>query len=338
MARITMQEIARRAKVSLATVSRTIHSPHLVQQETRERVLRVMEEQHYVYNAVAGDLSRRRSSVLGLIIPTVTLSIFASSVAGVQEYAHEHGYSVIIGNTNYESATERRLLAIFQQRRVAGVILTGMPSGSARILADLETEGIPAVVTWETPKCPGLNHVGFDNRKASRSMTEYLLSLGHRRIGLVVGPFSRIERVQERHAGYRDALEAHGLSYDPSLVVESRSYSLLNGEEAMTRLLGANPLPTAVFAASDVLAMGVLRTLRVRGYRVPEDISLAGFDDVDFAAYCEPPLTTVRVPGHEMGRLAAEVLLERIENGNAPVRQYALDTDLIIRESCRRFG
>lgn len=333
-----MQEIARRARVSLATVSRTIHSPQLVQQETRERVLRVMEEQHYVYNAVAGDLSRRRSSVLGLIIPTVTLSLFASSVAGAQEYAHEHGYSVIIGNTNYEGGVEKRLLSIFQQRRVAGVILTGLPAGVERVLADLEAEGIPSVMTWQTTDLPGLNHVGFDNRRAARSMTEYLLSLGHRRVGLVAGPFSRIDRVRMRLEGYREALEANGIPFDPALVVESRSYSLLSGEEAMARLLGASPPPTAVFAASDVLAMGALKTLRVRGFRVPDDMSLAGFDDIAFAAYCEPPLTTVRVPGHEMGRLAAEVLLERIENGSAPVRRYNLDTDLIIRESCRRIG
>lgn len=335
MGRITMQEIAERAKVSLATVSRTLHSPHLVQPETRKRILRIMEENNYVYNALAADLSRRTTSMIGLIIPTVTSSIFAKSIAGIQEYAMEQGFSVVIGNTDYDDETESMLFDHLLRRRTAGIILTGLSGNIADLIARSD---VPSVVIWEAPESPPVNYVGFDNFRAARSITEYLISLGHTRIGLIAGPFSRVTRVQRRLDGYRAALEGNSITYDPALVMETHFYSLVNGEEAMARLLNANPRPTAVFAASDVLAMGALKTLKTRGLNVPNDMSLAGFDDIDFAPYCDPPLTTVRVPGYEMGSLAARILLEDIAGSGKGVRQYSLDTDLILRESCCRFG
>jgi DNA-binding LacI/PurR family transcriptional regulator len=332
--KLTMDDIARLAGVSKATVSRIIHSPHLVRPEKRDRIRRIMESNHYVYDAIAGDLSRKRSSVIGLIIPTIKSSIFASSTHGVQEHAKEHGYSIIIGNTNYNPESEVELVRLLQQRRVAGLILTGITRGVKELVNRLTRAGIPCVATWETVDDPGINYVGFDNFKAARAMTEYLIRLKHRRIGLIIGPYQRVERVRLRLEGYRKALEAYGIPFDPSLVME-RGYTLVEGKEAMGHLLSLANRPTAVFAASDVLAMGALAAARDRGLSVPGNVSIAGFDDIDFAAYTDPPLTTVKVPAYEMGQLAMKVLLERIENDASQVRQYCLDTDLIIRGSCR---
>ena len=338
MPRITMKEIAERARVSLATVSRAMHSPQLVQPETRKRIFRVMEEHHYVYNAVAADLSRQKTSIIGLIIPTVTNSIFAKSIAGVQEYAQSQGFSVLIGNTDYEESTEAMLFDHLLRRRIAGMILTGLAPHMVDRFRSLARNDIPSVIIWETSDDPSVNFVGFDNFKAANSITEHLINLGHTRIGLIAGPFSKVRRVQQRLEGYRAALESNGISFDPARVIETPFYSLLNGEEAMARLLNSHPDCSAVFAASDVLAMGALKTLRSRGVRVPADMSLAGFDDIDFAAYCDPPLTTVRVPGYEMGALAARILFEDIAGGGGQVRRFNLDTDLILRDSCGRFG
>lgn len=333
--KLTMYDIARLAGVSKATVSRTIHSPHLVRPEKRERIRKIIESHHYVYDAIAGDLSRKRSSVIGLVIPTIKSSIFASSTHGIQEHARQKGFSILIGNSNYDPESEAALLKLFQQRRVAGLILTGITTGVKDLVDGLSSSGIPCVVTWETLDNDSISYVGFDNFKAAFTMTEYLIRLGHRRIGLIVGPYHRVGRVRLRLEGYRGALEVHGIPFDPSLVME-RGYTLMEGKEAMTRLLSNPERPTAVFAASDVLAMGALAAARERGVKVPEEVSVAGFDDIDFAAYCVPALTTIRVPAYEMGQLAVKVLLELIEGDPGQVRQYCLDTDLIIRGSCER--
>jgi DNA-binding LacI/PurR family transcriptional regulator len=330
---VTMQAIAKAAGVSIATVSRAIHSPHLLHPDTRNRILRVMADNHYVYNAAAADL-RKKSSVIGVIIPTAKSSIFGASTLGIQEKAQENGFSIIIGNTRYDDETERRLLMQFEERRVAGVILTGFVTGHQAIVRDLIQRGIPCVLIWETLEDDLISFVGFDNFRASFAMTEYLIGLHHRRIGLIIGPYSKVGRVRKRLEGHRAALERHGIAFDPSLVVEKEP-TLIDGREGMQRLLSLPEKPTAVFAASDVLAIGAIAAARERGIRVPDDVSVAGFDDIDFAAFSHPSLTTIRVPAYEIGRLAVKVLLELMNNDPTHSRQYCLDTDLIIRASCR---
>ncbi|OGO39480.1 MAG: hypothetical protein A2147_07710 [Chloroflexi bacterium RBG_16_57_8] len=192
---------------------------------------------------------------------------------------------------------------------------------------------MPCLIMWEKLDDDLISYVGFDNFRASFMMTEYLVSLNHRRIGLICGPFSKVGRVRARMDGYRAALAAHAIPFDPDLVVEKEP-TLVDGREAMRRLLAMPENPTAVFAASDILAIGALAGVKDKGMRVPEHVSLAGFDDIDFAAYCSPPLTTVRVPSREIGQLAVKVLIEMMKDGPIPARQYCLDTDLVVRSSC----
>jgi DNA-binding LacI/PurR family transcriptional regulator len=331
MNRLTMTDVARLAGVSKATVSRSIHSPHLVRPETLKLIRRIVDRHHYVYDAVAGDFSRKKTSVIGLIVPTIQSSIFAKTTYGIEKKASERGYSLLIGNTHYDPNVEAALIQLFQQRRVAGLILTGV-SGGNKVIQHLAKSGTPSVITWEIVSEKNIHCVGFDNFKAAYQATEYLISLGHKRIGLIVGPFSQIDRVKLRFEGYRKALEINGIPYDPSLVVEN-DYTLLDGKEAMHRLCSLPERPTAIFAASDVLAMGALSAACERGLNVPQDVSIVGFDDIDIAAFCVPPLTTVRVPAYEMGDLAMKILLERIEGGVAGITQYSLETNLIIRAS-----
>ncbi|MCP4753399.1 MAG: LacI family transcriptional regulator [Proteobacteria bacterium] len=337
MQKVTIKDIADLAGVSKATVSRTIHSPHLVKPGTRDRILRIMENRNYVYDAVAGDLSRKKASVIGLIIPTIKNSIFSSTVYGMQEKAEEYGYTTIIGNSNYDMESETRLMKLFQQRRMAGLIITGLSAATSKGIEELVRSGIPCVVTWETTDSDRISYAGFDNYKAAYSMVAYLNELRHRRIGLMIGPYTKVGRARRRFEGYRTALKDNGIDYDPDLVVE-REYTMVDGKEGMHRLLSLPEPPTAVFAASDVLAMGALAAVKEKGLRVPEDISLAGFDDIEFAAYLDPPLTTVRIPAFEMGQLAVKALFDLIDNGPDQVRQYCLDTDLIIRKSCSEFS
>jgi DNA-binding LacI/PurR family transcriptional regulator len=334
--KITMQEIAVIAGVSLATVSRSIHSPHLVKAETLQMIRRVMEETRYVYNATAGDFSKKRSSVIGVIIPTTKGAIFANSTLVIQEKAQEKGFSVIMASTGYDTEAELRLLRHFQERRLAGVILTGFSIGHERAIEDLVQSGIPCVVVWEALRNSTLSYVGFDNFKAAYSMTDYLIKLKHRDIGLILGPYTKVGRARKRLEGYRAALEENGIPFDLSLVIEKQP-TLAEGKEAMGALLSWERRPSAVFAASDMLAIGALVAAREKGLQVPRDISVAGFDDIDFAAYCNPPLTTVRVPAKEIGETAVQVLLEMIEGNSDKGRQIALETELVIRASCEEF-
>ena len=331
MAKITMAEISKMAGVSLATVSRTIHSPHLVRKGTLERVNQVMEKVNYVYNATAGDLSRKRSSIIGVIIPTAKSLVFSSTLQAIQEAAQQNNFSLIAGSSKYDIATE---LSLLKERRLAGIILTGFVVGQKDLIKELVKGGMPCVVIWDKLDDPDLSYVGFDNYEATYRITEYLIGLKHRNIGLIVGPYTKVERVKKRLEGFKAALRDHGLKFDSSLVIEKEP-TLIDGKEAMSRLLSLPVRPTAVLAASDTLAVGALAAARDMKVNIPEDISIAGFDDIEVAAYCNPPITTVRVPAYEIGQIAFKILLDMIHNNSEQVQQYCLDTSVIIRGSCR---
>jgi DNA-binding LacI/PurR family transcriptional regulator len=333
LTRLSIEDIAKLAGVSSATVSRAIHSPHKVRAETRTRVYQLFEKHNYIYNAAAADLSRQKSKVIGLLVPTTRSPVFANSVLAIQERCQDSGYSVILGNTQYDARIEEQLIRQFQERRVAGMILTGFTLGLEQIVLDLIRTGLPIIVIWEKLDDPMFNYIGFDNFQTAYSMTDYLIKLGHKRIGLIMGPYSKMGRVRKRLEGFRTAMINQGIEIDPGLIIEKEP-TLQNGEEALNQLLDHPRRPTAVFAASDVLAIGAIKAAKERGLKVPQDISIAGHDDIDFAAYTDPPLTTVRVAGYEIGRLAAESLLSKIENSNGPGHRICLEPDLVIRQSC----
>jgi DNA-binding LacI/PurR family transcriptional regulator len=331
--RLSIEDIAKLAGVSSATVSRVIHSPQKVRAETRTRVCQLFEKHNYIYNAAAADLSRQKTKVIGLLVPTTRSPVFADSVFAIQEKCQDSGYSVILGNTQYDGHIEEQLIRQFQERRVAGMILTGYTFGLEQVVLDLIRSGLPTVVIWEKLDDPFMNYVGFDNFQTAYSMTEYLIQLGHESIGLIMGPYSKVGRVRRRLEGFQTAMVKKGLEIDPELIIEKEP-TLQNGQDAMNQLLDHSRKPTGVFAASDVLAIGALKAAKERGLQVPQDISIAGHDDIDFAAYTDPPLTTVRVSGYEIGRLAVEVLLSKIENNKGPVHRHCLETHLVIRKSC----
>jgi DNA-binding LacI/PurR family transcriptional regulator len=233
----------------------------------------------------------------------------------------------------YSKAEEARLVKQFQERRVAGIIFTGYGLGQENLIRNLMRQNIFCVVTYENLEDTDINYVGFDNFKAAYDATNYLISLRHKRIGLIIGPYRKMGRLLKRFKGYQQALKDHGIQFDAALVVSTEP-GLLEGKQAMRQLLHLPEPPSAVFAVSDHLAIGALSSIKQAGFQVPGDISLIGFDGVELAAYCDPPLTTVRVPARDMGRLATEVLMKSINNGVKRPLQYCLDADLIIRKSC----
>jgi len=329
--RTTIHDVARKANVSVATVSRVLNSPSVVRDITRNRVLKAMKDTHYVYNALAGGLSARKTTILGVIIPTITNPVFATVTRGIQDYARQRGYSIILGNTDYSEENERDLIHLLQEKRADGVILNG-PWRDTPLVSLMKKTRLPFVITWQTLQDKDVNFVAFDNLKSAYRIVEHLIGLGHRRIGMIAGKFSVSERARMRWEGYRNCLADHHIAFDPQLVLE-KGYTFADGKEAMARVLQLPSPPTAVFCGNDILAIGAIVCAREKGMRVPRDLSVVGFDDVEISAYYDPPLTTMAVPAYEMGQLAAKILIENIRGESKPPQQYILETKLVIRGS-----
>jgi len=333
-ARKTIRDVARQAGVSVATVSRVLNDSPLVRGETRQRVVRAMEKCHYIYNALAGGLSARRTKTLGVIVPTITNPIFALVTRGIQDYAALQGYSIILGNTDYQEENELRMVQVFQEKRTDGVILNG-PWRDAPIVPYMKKARLPFVITWQIVEDPKVSFVAFNNLKGAYRNVAYLIELGHRRIGMIAGRFSVSGRAAMRWEGYRKCLEEHDISYDPQLVLE-RGYTFEEGEEAAAHLLALPSCPTALFCGNDILAIGAMVGAKKRGLRIPEDLSVIGFDDAEISAHYDPPLTTMAVPAYEMGQQAAKILVEISQEENVAPQQCVLETELVIRGSTAR--
>ncbi len=328
---VTISDIAKLVGVSRATVSRVLNEPDKVKPETRDRVQRAMAAHDYVYNALAGGLSTKRTHTLGLVIPTITNPVFAVSTKGIQETAGRRGYSILLGSTDYSAAMEFELVKLFQVKQVDGLIFTGAPAAETTA-AYLKRCALPYVVTWSLVGEGEASCVSFDNVRAARHAVDYLVSMGHRCIGMIVGRFSETGRAERRWQGYRQSLAHHGLVEDERLVIQSE-YTVAGGRAAMVQLLRLENRPTAVFCGNDILAYGAMAAVRDKGLAVGRDVSIVGFDDLDMSPVTDPPLTTVRIPGHRMGVLGAERLIDLIEGRVTGTLQQTLETDLIVRQS-----
>ncbi len=336
MTKPTIQDIARLAGVSTATVSRAIHDPKLLLPETLRKVQGVIKRHGYIYNAVAGDLSRRKSSVLGLFIPTAESPKISSTVIALQDVVNSHGFPVIINNTLFDPRLELDLLRQCRERSLSGLIFVGCMTENEPAIFALGEE-MPSIFLWDVLEGSGHNYIGIDNLAASYKMTRYLLGLGHKRIAFVGALPDKVSRVRRRLEGYTRAIREQGEAARPEYILEFAP-TLENGHLAMRRLLDLAQPPTAVFCACDMLAIGALTACREAGLRVPQDISIAGFDDVDFASHAWPPLTTVRVPAQEMGTMAGRGMLDMLRKKNSGLIQQTLPTSIIVRGTCAEPG
>jgi LacI family transcriptional regulator len=330
---ITLKRIAREAGVSIATASRAIRQPEVVSEETRARVLRLVEAYGYVPDAAAASFSSRRSGVIGLVVPTISNSIYAAFTEAVQARLQESGRKLLIASTGYSSEVERDIIFKLVESRAESVILTGY-ARDAQLYDVLRRYEIPFVISWSTSPDPDVPSISFDNYAASLDAVERLLSLGHRRIALICGVTAVNDRARQRLAAYRDAIERSGIAFDETLVFE-RPFEAAEGSIALERILDLPEPPTAVFCANDILAMGALFACQRRRVRVPEDLSIVGFDDLPIAATTWPALSTVRVPAADMGRMVAEGVVSALDSGEA-IRSQVVRTEFKSRQSACR--
>lgn len=311
----TMQDVSRLAGVSTMTVSRVLAEPGIVALETRERVQRAIEQLGYVPDKVAGSLSSRRTGFIATILPTLTNANFADTAHALTEALRRAGYQLLIGYTMYSLAEEERLIRAMLARRPEAIVVTGTTHGKTadRMLLDA---GVPVVEIWDLPPRPLDHAVGFSNHEAGRAAARHLLDLGHRRLG-ALGPRPEGEardfRGEERLAGFAAVLRERGL--DDTLVVreERVPLSFEQGARSLAALLERAPDVEAVFAVSDLVAVGALMECHRRSIRVPRDLSLIGFGDFEIGRQCVPELTTIRVDAHEIGRRTGELLLRLLQ-------------------------
>lgn len=330
-ARPTIRDIARLAGVSVATVSRVLNERPDVAAGTREAVLRVVREHGFTTNRSARALSSGRTGMIGLTIPFVDEHYFARIISGAAEALYEQDMRAVLCPTHQEHDREVGLLERLINGTTDGAVIL-LPEESTDELAAMHALGYPFVVADpREPLNASIAAVSASHWAGARAATEHLLALGHRRIAHVTGTRGLVAS-EERLSGYGAALAAAGVLPSSELVVEG-TFTIESGHAAGARLLALPEPPTAVFAASDNIAIGVLRAARERGLDVPADLSLVGFDDIEPASIVTPPLTTVRQPLAELGRLAVSLLLRLIEHQRVETLRIELATQLIVRES-----
>lgn len=337
MKRATIRDVARRARVSHQTVSRVINGRESVTTETRDRVLRAIRELDYVPSAVARSLTSNRTHTLGMVTTDVSDHFFAEAVAGAEGEARKRGYFLIIGSIEEGSEDdERTYLRLMLERRVEGLIVA-VPRLrlSDDDLLGQAAQRIPTVLVASDVDLPGADHVDIDNRRGGGDATEHLIAHGHRAIGTITGPLDW-PSARARLDGYRDAMRRAGLAADRKMVEPCVDWGLESGQRAAQRLLSQTPRVTAIFAQSDLLALGAIAALRAAGLRIPEDVSVIGFDDIPVASVFDPPLTTLRQPMRAVGELAAQLVTDHQGAGRRRgrlARRHVLRAPLVVRKS-----
>lgn len=330
---VSVVDVAARAGVSLGTVSNVLNRPERVAPATRERVQQVIDELGFVRNEAARQLRAGRSRTIGLVVLDVGNPFFTDIAAGVEEAAEGAGLTVVLCNSNDDRNRESHHLSVLQEQRVFGVLISPVGARS-RELDALRRRGT-AVVLVDRGSGRNQCSVSVDDAVGGELAAGHLLSLGHRRIAYVGGPAS-LRQVSERLAGTRNAFETAGRPPDSVAVVETGELTVAAGRDAARRILemSTRRRPTAVFCANDLLALGVLQQMTRSKVRVPEDLAIVGYDDIEFAGAAAVPLTSVRQPRAQLGRAAAELLIDEVENAAAHRhRQVVFEPELVVRES-----
>jgi LacI family transcriptional regulator len=330
----SVRDVAQRAGVSVGTVSNVLNRPDKVAEATVARVIAAIDELGFIRNDAARQLRAGHSKTIGLVVLDVRNPFFTDVARGAEDQAAQAGLTVILGNSDENSVRESAYLDLFEEQRVHGVLISPFGDITAR-LARLRDRGIPAVLVDRSSGDSAFSSVSVDDIAGGRLAVEHLVAQDRTRIAFIGGPME-IRQVTDRLAGARLAIADH-----PSAsleVVEVDALSVLAGRAAGVAIVDRAPAdrPDAIFAANDLVAMGVLQALMMQAeVRVPQEIALIGYDDIDFASAAVVPLSSIRQPSALIGRTAVEILLEQADDPATPPRQVVFEPELVVRESTR---
>ncbi|MGN6479042.1 LacI family DNA-binding transcriptional regulator [Luteibacter sp.] len=322
----TVKEIAAIANVSVATVSRALQRPEIVSEETRLRIHEVVKRLGYTPNALARNLRTARTRLIVALVPDISNPFFSEVIRGIEQVAYETGYSVLLGETQSNLVREQAYAVMVAARQADGIVTM------FHRIPSIPFEGrLPVVNACEYVKDSAISSVYIDNVAAATNAVDYLVTLGHRDIAFIAGPASSPICV-DREQGYHLALERAGLIFNPALSAVG-DFSIEAGERAIELFLSQGHPFSAVFCSNDEMAIGAMRALISRGLRVPEDVSVVGFDDIRFSRYTSPSLTTVAQPKNALGREAMTMLIELLNDPEVPPRKRVLSAELVVRGS-----
>jgi DNA-binding LacI/PurR family transcriptional regulator len=328
-----MGDVAARAGVSKATVSRALSEAGSVSSTARERILRVVAELDYHPNHLARNMRSGSSRTFGLVISDISNPFFTAVARGAEDVAQHYGYSLAVFNTDEDPDREAKCLSLMTSDRAAGLIVAStnqVPNSFRRVTA----HGIPVVGIDRRIKGLTCDLVTIDNESAAYEAITHLIALGHRRIAIIGGP-AAVSSVADRVHGYERALREHRIEIDPQLIREGNLRENGGYEESVNVLALEDP-PTAIFSANNLTTLGVLRALRERQVRVPTDLSIIGFDDLPIGDLLDPPVTVVEQPTHQIGAKAVELLFQRLQKPGLPVHEILMSARLIVRGSTGR--
>lgn len=326
---LTIREVATRAGVSVATVSRAVNQSGPVSLETRTIIDKVINESGFRPNNIGRQLKTARTHTIGVLVPSLKNPIFADAVNGIECAAKDKGYNVLLASSGYCAEKEHCAVETFLNSRVEGLVLTVADEEKSPALASLSSAGIPFVLMFNPVKNPSYSTVSIDNRKAAFELVRSIVKLGHRRIAMIAGRFSESDRSVERQAGYQDALKLYGINQVSITEVGFENQDI--SKQIKTLHQAANS-PSAYFCSTDVIAIATIRALTQIGLSVPGDVSVVGFDGISLGEWLTPSLTTAVQPAEKMGEWAMQHLVKRIDD-EEPVRNLILPYQLRQGES-----
>lgn len=329
----TIEDVAKLAKVSIATVSRVINNQGGVRKTTEERIIKAVNELGYIRSAVARSMKRKETNTIGIIVPDIKNPFFPLMVAGIEQKARGKGLYTILSSTNESPIVEEEIVKIFIERGVDGVIITtaNETGDHIRLLRD---QRIPVVAVDRDIKLFDVDTVLVDNINGSYQAIQHLILQGHERIAIVCGPQNTTPGY-ERFLGYKKALEEYGIPVDTSLIIQG-DFMEGSGYKATQELFSLNDKPTAIFSSNNLMTIGCMKALMDLDWKLGEAVSFVGFDDVDIATFIKPKLTVVSRSMNTLGEMAFQLLYERIHaKENLPKREYLISPELKIRDSCR---
>lgn len=329
----TMTDVARAIGVSIQTVSAVINDKPGISEATRGRVQRAISELDYHPNGLASSLRSQRSLTVGVLVPSITNPYWPGIVRGAEDVAHRNGYSILLCNTDGDPAKHLTYIRLLRRQRVAGLFSMSGDGGREewKIVEQLVANGVPVALGGGDR--PGERIVTFDvdDRRGGYTATAHLLERGHRRVGVISGPAGAAVTA-DRIAGYRDALRERSLAFDARLIVPG-GFDVAGGQAGVNDLMRVPVPPTAIVAANDLCAIGAITALKRLGKKVPRDVAIVGFDDIEMAALYDPSLTTIAQPLYDMGAYAMQAILDRLHTPDLGGEHTVFDTQLVVRRS-----
>ncbi|UTW11159.1 LacI family DNA-binding transcriptional regulator [Marinobacterium rhizophilum] len=327
----TLDDVARHADVSPATVSRFMNNPSIVSERSKRKIEESIRELSYVPHAAARTLASKKSRMIGVVVPSLDDALFGHFLELFHSHISTEGYTTVVASSGYSSDEEHIQITQMVSHGVDALLLVGLARDES-VYSLLNKKKIPYAITWATDDLGEHSCVGFSNHDAAVKITEYLMDLGHRQFAMISGTLKGNDRASNRLQGVRDALARRELSLPDELVIEG-PIGIEHGQKAFKLLMSRSPRPTVIVCGADPLAYGAIFESKVLGVEVPQDVSITGFDDTWLAAHLTPSLTTLRTPQQQMSLLSAEYLIAKLKGEDVDVPP-TLGVDLVVRESC----